>query len=80
MHTKSIFVSHDGKDECVIWKNKTYSFKHMQHIDFVSHEFMFQRYEDLIDFLEVLLSHPLILTPEYLEDALQDSSYDVSSK
>jgi hypothetical protein len=68
VHSNGIFISRTGTDESVIWRGTTYRLRHMQPIDFVTHDLTFQLYADLIDSLEDILAAPAVIAPAFIED------------
>ncbi|WP_424962619.1 hypothetical protein [Ekhidna sp.] len=48
VHNNGIFIHPRGRDREITWDSKTYQFKHQQLIDFISTEFLFYIYEEMI--------------------------------
>jgi hypothetical protein len=68
VHSNGIFISRTGVDQTVTWKGVTYKFSHMGTIDFVTHDFVFGLYNDLIDSIEEILGSAKVREPAFIED------------
>jgi len=49
LHSGGVFISPTGHDRKILWNGKEYKFKHKKLIDFVSMDFLFYLYEELME-------------------------------
>lgn len=70
VHSNAIYIDKNAQDVTVTWKGIDYQFRHLQPVDFMTHELILQLYGDLIESIEVILEHELVATPERIPDAL----------
>ena len=70
VHSNAIYIDKNGNDIQINWKGVDYKFKHLQPVDFMTHELGLELYGDLIDSIEGILAHPVVATPAVMQDRL----------
>jgi len=70
IHTNGRFVPPSGRNVTITWGETEYNFQSMQAIDFVTHEFLFSTYSDLLDSIDRLLETDSIKSPDLIEDKI----------
>lgn len=68
VHTNGSYTDSKGIDKDVNWKGVTYSFRHLQPVEFLTYDLIFELYNDLCDSLDEVLKHPTVASPSFMED------------
>jgi hypothetical protein len=68
MHNNGTFVSRNGKNQTIIWKDKEYCFIHKKAIDFFTDDEFFNILEDLILSIEKITNSTFFSEIDFIED------------